>query len=412
MWRVMMVIMAAAILGACGAARMPPAQTLTPTKLSSETQPITFTRMVVRVPAGAEVGNHHRGLLKVKRNTYTWGSGITVASDEFKIIASETMLEYGLTVLGGDNLLFGQDESSKATYQLGGTLTNLRYNTYGGLAGDYADAWVEIEWQLYHAMREAVLFTATTRGIARHEDWESGVQAVKEAFRVALKNLIADRAFVGILMRDVDLARAEGSPDLVTLQACLEPAATVLPEQVEDAFAAVPVIRVGATLGSGVVISPDGYLLTAAHVVSGVSKATVRFRSGLELVAEVVSLDPAQDVALLRLPGSGHACLRLAGADAAPIGTDLFTIGSPRAEDLAFSVTKGVVSGHRLLEGFSYLQTDASLNAGNSGGPMLNERAEIIGVVSFKLVGMGVEGIAFGVPPAAFTERLALSIPN
>lgn len=401
-------LMLVGVLGCATGGGLPPSRQLTPQTVSGETEALTFTRLVIRVPAGREIGGHHKGLLKIRHDTYTWGGDISVASDEFRIIASETMREYGFNVLGGDNLLFGDDESHQATYQIGATLRDLRYNTFGALAGDRAEAWVKVEWQVYNALQEQVIFADTTTGSAEHGDAGTGVAAVKEAFRGALKNLMANREFVSLVSAPGDSLRlGEVTAPERDMEACSDAVASSLPEQSEAAFRAAPLVRVGSSHASGVVISPEGYLLTAAHVVSGVDRATVRFSSGLELDAKVIEVDSPQDVALLKLPGSGHACLSIAEG-AAAVGTDVFAIGAPASEDLSFSVSRGVVSGHRNLEGYSFLQTDASLNPGNSGGPLVNGQAEVVGIVSFKVAGQVFEGLGFGVSPAAVKERLGL----
>ena len=110
---------------------------------------------------------------------------------------------------------------------------------------------------------------------------------------------------------------------------------------------------------------------------------------------------------MLKLDLTGVACLR-PRAQAADVGEPLFAIGAPAAKDLAFSVTKGIVSGLRQWNGTSFIQTDASINPGNSGGPLLDDLGQLIGVVSWKVSGIGVEGVAFGVPAASALQVLGL----
>lgn len=404
-------VLSLALVGCATANPVPESQRLTPKTVSEGTEPLTFTRLVVRVPAGTEIGGHHGGLAKIRQSTYTWGGNISVASDQFKVLASETMKEYGYTVLGGDNLVFGNDKSAKASYQLGGTVGDLRYNTYGALAGDKAEAWVEVEWQLRNALEERVVFTDTTQGTAEHGDPGTGAASVKKAFRVALTNLLANDKFASLVQRSGDSLKTDVAVAATRrMPACSNPAATDLPDETEDAFQAAPLVRVGDSHGSAVVISPAGYVLTAAHVITGVEKAEVRFSSGLQLTAEVVATDPPQDIALLKLPGSGHECLPLASTEetAAPAGSEVFAIGAPVLEDLSFSLSRGIVSGHRTIQGYRFLQTDASLNRGNSGGPLLNRQGQVVGIVSFKIAGELVEGLGFGVPPSVIQSRLGL----
>jgi S1-C subfamily serine protease len=158
-----------------------------------------------------------------------------------------------------------------------------------------------------------------------------------------------------------------------------------------------------------VVVSPAGYALTGAHLVSGLDVVQVRLRSGPELDARVIRVDSAQDVALIQLPGRRFACARV-GTDPLPaVGVDVFAVGSPLGRDLDWSVSRGIVSGIRDFEGRSFVQTDVSVNPGNSGGPLFDRQARVIGVVSFKISGIGIEGLGFGVPVSAAERTLRLS---
>jgi len=394
------------LLTACSSG-MQAAPELTPVRLAEESAPITFARLVIRVPAGTEIGHHHSGLLKIKRAPYVWQSNLTIASDEFKVIASEVMQSYGYDVKGGDNLLFGVDESAKAEYQLGGTLTSILYDTYGSLAGNHSDARLHIEWQLYDAFQRRVVFEVATDGYAKLSGRSAAV--AQEAFKAALRNLLADTAFVATVRRspsDLWEGRIVSQPVVIVTQC--PTIVRELPAELNDALDAVLVIRTGGGLGSGVVVSPDGYAVTAAHVVSGLESVVAKLHSGLEFTASVVRVDEAQDVALIKLPGRGHACLPAAGDSLPSIGSEVFAIGAPAGEEFAFSVTKGIVSAVRQFDRFSYIQTDASLNPGNSGGPILTPDGQVVGVVSWKIAAQGFEGMSFCVPMNALQERLTL----
>jgi hypothetical protein len=180
-----------------------------------------------------------------------------------------------------------------------------------------------------------------------------------------------------------------------------------LPAGMEDTLRGVVTVSTPRGHGAGFVASPDGFVLTAAHVVEGASSVVVRGYEGLELPGEIVRIDPAHDVALLRIPGSGHRCLP-GVASLPPLGSELFAIGAPGAPELSHSVAKGIISGHRSFEEHRFIQTDASLNAGNSGGPLLATSGEVLGIVSWKMSGVGVEGLSFGIPVDAATAWLGL----
>jgi serine protease Do len=112
----------------------------------------------------------------------------------------------------------------------------------------------------------------------------------------------------------------------------------------------------------------------------------------------------------LKPAGSGFPFLPLMVEGPPAIGSRLYAIGTPWGEELAFSVTQGVVSGLRDIDGPSYLQTDASLNKGNSGGPLLSEEGKVVAVVTRKIVGLGAEGLAFGVPITTAVRSLNIEL--
>ena len=137
------------------------------------------------------------------------------------------------------------------------------------------------------------------------------------------------------------------------------------------------------SLGSGFVISPEGYIVTNNHVVEDVDEIVVVFSDGEELEATVVGRDPKTDIALIRVePSRSLSSLSLGDSDAVRPGEWVVAIGNPFG--LEHTVTAGIVSAkHRNIGQGSYddfIQTDAAINPGNSGGPLLNLRGEVIGI--------------------------------
>lgn len=150
--------------------------------------------------------------------------------------------------------------------------------------------------------------------------------------------------------------------------------------------------------GSGVIIDPEGYVLSAYHVVHGATHIEVLFSNGLRQNASIIVSDPESDMVLLDISGSGYAPAPvLTGGDVRQ-GDDVITIGTPADPLLGQSISKGVVSGKRKIDELDYIQTDLAVNPGNSGGPLFNERGEVIGIIVSKLVGRGIEGLGFAVP--------------
>jgi serine protease Do len=198
------------------------------------------------------------------------------------------------------------------------------------------------------------------------------------------------------------------SKGLVSISVCPD-SSRLLPRDLQSAFDAVVVVGAGATIGSGVIISREGYAVTAAHVVSGLNEVAVSLHSGDRLTAQVVSVDAPQGIALIRLPGRGYACLPVTRKATPPVGTHVYAIGAPAADASSYSVATGIISSFRPLSGYSYLQTDAVLKSGHGGGPILTRDGRVIAVVSWNVAAVGFEGLAFGVPLDAVSRRLLLN---
>ena len=156
-------------------------------------------------------------------------------------------------------------------------------------------------------------------------------------------------------------------------------------------------------LGSGVLISADGQVLTAAHVVQTAEKIQVLTTGGEILGARVASSSPSADVALLQLerPPKKGAVAELGDSDSAEVGDPIFIVGAPLG--ISYTLTAGHISARRKMQGvygnFSeaeFFQTDAAINPGNSGGPMFDIQGRVVGVVTHILSQSGgSEGLGF-----------------
>ena len=155
------------------------------------------------------------------------------------------------------------------------------------------------------------------------------------------------------------------------------------------------------SLGSGVIVSKEGHILTNHHVIAGMTEVRVQLTDGRNLAAALIGSDPATDIAVLRIDAPGIEPLPLGDSDVLRVGQQVFAVGNPYGLDE--SVTRGIVSakGRQMSSdsAIEHIQHDAAVNQGNSGGPLLNVRGEIIGINSqiFSRTG-GWQGISFAIP--------------
>lgn len=157
-------------------------------------------------------------------------------------------------------------------------------------------------------------------------------------------------------------------------------------------------------LGSGVVVSDDGYILTNNHVIEGAEEIQVSLFNGTELDAEIVGADPASDIAVLKISSDDLTAIPLGNSDELRVGEMVLAIGSPLQTQFANTVSMGIVSaigrtGVRLNQFENYIQTDAAINPGNSGGPLINVDGELIGInTAIASRSGGSQGIGFAIP--------------
>ncbi len=156
---------------------------------------------------------------------------------------------------------------------------------------------------------------------------------------------------------------------------------------IEDVVKGVVTVRTDIGQGTGFIISNEGHFVTNAHVLAGATQVSAITYDQNLFPADFIGYDSDLDIALLKISGD-HKVLELADSNFIQLGEKVIAIGNPLG--LQFSVSQGIVSGvHRLGPNDlnAYVQTDAALNPGNSGGPLINKQGEVIGINNFKIGG-------------------------
>jgi serine protease DegS len=209
-------------------------------------------------------------------------------------------------------------------------------------------------------------------------------------------------------------AIAGAAPSVVSIHSTIReqiqlPPAEELPTALRELLQDIPSERLWDSLGSGVAITNEGHILTALHVIEGAEEIEVHFSDGGQGTitgrAELVGSDAATDLALLKVDGDTFPpAIPIGTSDHIQLGDTVFTIGYPRRDLMTQkSVSRGIVSALGIprdgLPVVEYIQTDAAMNYGNSGGALINAEGKLIGINSFIYSESGgSDGIGFAVP--------------
>lgn len=274
-----------------------------------------------------------------------------------------------------------------------------------------------LEWKVFDRTSGKVVLSIQTEGRSQHRQRPGFVQSDNiTAFEDALLKFLAEGRFVELL-RSNPLAPHTSPTDSIAappnvINAVKNPPFKNLSEMIRYADRSCVTVITDAGHGSGVIINSEGYVLSAQHVIDGTNRVEVQFSDGLRQDATIILADVEHDLVLLDIAGSGFKPLPITSSDSTGLGDEVVTIGTPADLALGQSVSKGILSGKRRIDDRIYLQTDLAVNPGNSGGPLINEKGEVIGIVQSKLVGKGIEGLGFAVPMEVVMERLRLRSRN
>jgi hypothetical protein len=193
----------------------------------------------------------------------------------------------------------------------------------------------------------------------------------------------------------------------VAIRSSAEPSLTIA-DIAARALPAVVTIRTADSLGTGFVVRSDGWIATNLHVIVGGTRVKVTLRDERELdVVELLAASPEYDLALVRVQARGLRTVSLGNSDVIRPGDPVIAIGNPLG--LEDTVSNGLVSARRKYNGFEVLQVSAPIAPGSSGGPLFNERGEVVGVATAVL--QGGQNLNFGVPVRYLAPMLKQPAP-
>jgi len=392
-------------------------------RIEQKGQPlIDFDRLLVDFRDDQIIGK--RQLLKGTAEDVKWSGSIKVGDESYGEEFIDIATDMGFNTLRAANSqLFSEEQSASSQiprFLVGARLIELDIQMQEEEVKHNIDPLkcktaLQMEWNVLDKKNSKVIMTAIHPGTFQfRQSLYQKANYIQKAFVNSMLAFLGSERFQDLVFNAEGYLPEENQSEtnLETLQ--IDQPAPLEFDDFSDLVkatskACVSVITDGG-FGSGAIIDPNGLILTAYHVVEGVNKIEVKFASGIQLPAELVKFSKQQDLAILRINGSGYPALILDLRLDPSLGEDVFTIGTPADLDLGQSISKGIVSGRRKVEGQIYLQMDMAVSPGNSGGPLLNQQGEVIGIVLSKIVEEGVEGIGFAVPSKEIVEALNLDV--
>jgi len=396
------------------------AQTPQDTSAAPDTAPgsVKLTAVIMALPAGTpwlsvRVG---QGICIYPPTVTTWPGerekqDVSAFAPTFK-----TELEragYKPVTPGEENLF--DPEASSSDYQAAAVISDVRVDacmSRGGLFADRGsvrgDSSMKIDWQIYSPIKKQIVARASTSGTAHLDNSIQGgyQRLLVEAFASNVRDLAQNASFRTALTGPKALTAGfvmPGQQSKISLSGSLKAPA----RRIEDAVGSVVMLANGIGTGSGVLISDDGYVLTNAHVVGDEKTLRVRWSDKIETLGEVIRVAKDRDVALVKTNPRERTPLAIKRGAVSP-GQRVYAIGTPLDKAFQSSVSSGVVSGNRIIDGLRYIQSDTPVTHGSSGGALLDEKGSVIGLTDLGIEKDGPTGINLFIPIGDAMDFLSL----
>lgn len=354
------------------------------------------------IPRGAEIGNIDAfGCidLKTRGRLYHNGASGPDHQGEWQKTFAKVMIGHGHRVPRDPDAMFTTAKQQGADLLVGANITEVHLDARVSCnfvsnrsEGMRAQTTMTVDWQIFDPARREVVLRLSGNGRYESDQLlavDAGVP-LQLAFADAVNNLAADPQLRALLQQAAS-ATAGPAPKirqpLPRLPLSQQPIAEIS-EAVRNATVLIEVGNGGH--GSGFLVSASGFMVTNAHVVGSQRFVRVRLLSGRAVIGEVLQTDERRDVALVKLEGDGYPALPVREAPVR-VAEEVYAVGAPRMEELAWTVTRGVVSAYRQAmppEKLDYIQADVPVHGGNSGGPLLDRNGNLVGIC---VLGLGMD---------------------
>lgn len=348
---------------------------------------LMLAKVGTNIPPGEKWLIEKGGILCLTHRTNEWSTAYAdavIKGAPYEAVFRDELSKVGMAPAGSKPTDLFATEKTNADLQVGALITGLHIVTCMPGSGAQpprrdtdGSATMSVEWQIYSVAEGKVIARISTSG-----DGDSKRLGRDTEFRVLERAFASNaRAFASSSELATLVSKTSASASRTTGDVPIHLASFPGPLPLKDAPQSVVSIYTGDGMGSGVLISAEGYILTNQHVAGDSGRVRVRWADGAETTGEVVKADGRRDVALIRVEVSAHRALPIRGSDI-QIGDTVFAIGTPLQKEFAGTLTRGVVSARRVLDGQTFIQSDVAVDHGNSGGPLLDESGQIVGLTA------------------------------
>ncbi len=388
----------------------------------AQPSPISFRTLRYEIPTGTTVASYGcdsflRGLIDAS------GFAKQMGSADAKRVFTETLTAQGYDVAGQPEFVFDEiEDEMRVKYGISARITDIKMNICPGdsrfikfgAAKEKGAAELTVIWTVFDYVNWKSVYKATTQGYSktRFYNMEGTPLVLEEAFAMAAHNLGADHLFNDLLVNGVlppvkpktvysesEHYAGKFSPDEKIVIHNSEISKTPTKGRFDKILETAVRVQTGGGHGSGYFITPQGHIITNAHVVgySDWARITTKGRKR-KIQAEVLRVDRPRDVALLRIieiPDKMAISTLPIRTEIPKIGDDLYAIGAPLAKGHQDTVTRGIMSKYfyKKMEKQYYIQSDVSIHQGNSGGPLLDENGNIVGM---SVAGYAIDDVGRG----------------
>jgi serine protease Do len=357
---------------------------------STTARPLQFQRIVIDIKRGTDIGMLSKGIgfcTESHRWLYRPGD-LSFSGKELTEAFRSELTAANYNVVGDPDALFDDPSAWKAEYLVAGAIKSMNadlcyfYDRFVADTKVYGYAVMEVNWQVYSRLDRKVVYQITTqgRGDTKEPTVTGDPDVFLDGFAQATRNLLADPGFHD-LITGATPTRTAGPA--IALQEAVAPNGApfegTIRQNMQAVRANVVTVRSVEGHGSGFFIDSAGHVLTNEHVVGGSGRVKVILESGQQLDGTVIAADARRDVAVVKVAPAGLSGLPLRVARP-EIGAEVYAVGSPLLEELSGTVSKGIVSAYRSFDGLDYIQSDVTTVEGSSGGPLLDDHGNVLGI--------------------------------